>query len=104
MESRYRYAKDLVYNTFIWPDQSRENELKIEQVARHILDARDRHSGMTIGDMYKPEFMPQDLLDAHKALDKAVEDAYGVYFNGDEEKIVEHLLMLYSEAIKKEDK
>ena len=43
--------------------------------------------------------MPTDLLAAHKALDKAVEDAYGVDFNGDEERIVAHLFKLYADRI-----
>ena len=42
--------------------------------------------------------MPSDLLEAHKALDRAVEEAYGVDFNGDEEKIVAYLFKLYAEA------
>ncbi|WP_338024382.1 type IIL restriction-modification enzyme MmeI [Anaerotardibacter muris] len=41
-----------------------------------------------------------DLLETHKALDKAVEEAYGVDFDGDEEKIVSHLFKLYAEATK----
>ena len=41
--------------------------------------------------------MPTDLLAAHKKLDDAVEVAYGVTFNGDEEKIVAHLFKLYAE-------
>lgn len=40
-----------------------------------------------------------DLLAAHKALDKAVEEAYGVDFDGDEEKIVAHLFKLYQEKV-----
>ena len=46
--------------------------------------------------------MPSDLLAAHRALDKAVEEAYGVDFGGDEEKIVAHLFKLYAEATKDE--
>ena len=38
-----------------------------------------------------------DLRAAHKALDAAVEAAYGVDFGGDEEKIVAHLFKLYAE-------
>nr|WP_293673941.1 hypothetical protein [uncultured Parolsenella sp.] len=34
---------------------------------------------------------------AHAELDAAVEAAYGVDFNGDEEKIVAHLFKLYAE-------
>ena len=46
--------------------------------------------------------MPSDLREAHQALDAAVEAAYGVDFNGDEEKIVAHLFKLYAEATKNE--
>lgn len=46
--------------------------------------------------------MPDDLLSAHKANDAAVEEVYGVDFNGDEEKIVAYLFKLYAEKAKKE--
>lgn len=46
--------------------------------------------------------MPTDLLAAHKELDAAVEAAYDVDFNGDEEKIVAHLFKLYAEKTKGE--
>lgn len=52
---------------------------------------------MTLADLYDPDKMPDDLLAAHKALDAAVEAAYGVDINGDEEKIVAHLFKLYAE-------
>jgi type II restriction enzyme methylase subunits-like protein len=42
--------------------------------------------------------MPADLVAAHKVLDAAVEAAYGVNFDGDEEKIVAHLFKLYAQA------
>ena len=44
--------------------------------------------------------MPADLLAVHKANDAAVEAAYGVDFNGNEEKIVAHLFKLYAEKTK----
>lgn len=47
--------------------------------------------------------MPMDLLEAHRALDMAVEAAYDVDFNGDEEKIVAHLFKLYVETIEKRE-
>lgn len=47
-----------------------------------------------------PDKMPLDLLVAHKANDSAVEAAYGVDFNGDEEKMVAHLFKLYAEKAK----
>ena len=44
-----------------------------------------------------------DLLEAHRALDMAVEAAYDVNFNGDKEKIVAHLFKLYVETIEKRE-
>ena len=38
-----------------------------------------------------------ELTEAHRKLDAAVEAAYGVDFQGDEEKIVAHLFKLYAE-------
>ena len=45
--------------------------------------------------------MPSDLMAAHRALDAAVEAAYGVDFAGDEERIVAHLFQLYAAATQK---
>ena len=52
----------------------------------------------SLADLYDPDKMPDDLREAHRALDAAVEAAYGVNFNGDEEKIVAHLFKLYAEV------
>ena len=97
LKSDYRYAKDLVYNTFVWPEPPEECRLQIETIANDILIIRDKYQSMKIGDMYKPESMPDDLVAAHKKLDRAVEEAYGVDFGGDEERIVAHLFKLYSD-------
>ena len=70
---------------------------RIEACAQAVLDARDAHPGKSLADLYDPDKMPADLLAAHKALDAAVEAAYGVDFGGDEEKIVAHLFKLYAE-------
>lgn len=98
LKSDYRYSGGVVYNNFIWPDPTAEQKQKIEQLAQSILDIRDSYSGKSLADLYDPDKMPSDLLAAHKALDKAVEEAYGVDFDGDEEKIVAHLFKLYAEA------
>ena len=66
-----------------------------------MLDARSAQEGATLADMYDPDnetFFP-DLMHAHRALDAAVEAAYGVDFKGDEEKIVAHLFRLYAEEV-----
>lgn len=69
----------------------------VEDAARKILEIRASYEEATLAELYDPEKMPADLLAAHKALDVAVEAAYGVDFGGDEEKIVAHLFKLYAE-------
>ena len=46
------------------------------------------------------DFLFPDLMKAHANLDAAVEAAYGVDFDGDEEKIVAHLFKLYAQKTK----
>ena len=87
-----------VYNNFPFPSPTPEQKQKIERLAQSILYIRDAYPDKSLADLYDPDKMPSDLLAAHKALDKAVEEAYGVDFNGDEEKIVAHLFKLYAEA------
>lgn len=93
----YQYSVGVVYNNFIWPECDAEKKRHIELLAQGILNARNNHPQKTLASLYDPDIMPTDLLEAHKILDKAVEEAYGVDFDGDEEKIVAHLFKLYSE-------
>lgn len=102
LKSDYRYSGGMVYNNFIWPDPTPEQRELIEECAQAVLDARDNHPDDSLATLYDPDKMPADLLAAHRALDAAVEAAYGVDFNGDEEKIVAHLFKLYAEATKEE--
>lgn len=101
LKSDYSYSNTIVYNNFIWPNPALEQRAAIEQAAQAVLDARSNYLDSSFADLYDPEKMPADLLAAHKSLDKAVEDAYGVDFNGDEEKIVAHLFKLYADAVER---
>lgn len=73
----------------------------IENTAQNILEARLQYPDESFAELYNPDKMPDDLLSAHKANDAAVEEVYGVDFNGDEEKIVAYLFKLYAEKAKK---
>ena len=77
LKSDYRYAKDLVYNTFPWPDCSKVRRLNIEQTAQRILDARALYPDSSLADLYDPLSMPTELINAHRANDRAVWEAYG---------------------------
>lgn len=79
LESRYRYSKDIVYNNFPWPENPpAEAKKAVEDAAQAVLDARSAHPGATFADLYDPNAMPKDLLDAHRALDRATDRAYGI--------------------------
>lgn len=120
LESRYRYAAAIVYNTFIWPEPTDEQRRAIEVAGQAVLDARANHGGCSLAQMYDgisplPENPStsdlkkynqskyDDLLTAHKTLDAVVEAAYGVDFKRDEEKIVTHLFKLYAEKTKQQN-
>ena len=97
LKSDYQYSGAIVYNNFVWPNPTVDQRGMIEGCAQSVLDARDAHAGKSLAELYDPDKMPVDLLAAHRALDAAVEAAYGVDFGGDEEKIVAHLFKLYAE-------
>ena len=112
LKSDYQYSGAIVYNNFIWPGVTKDKlsvpvkdavsvqiREKIEQCAQRVLDARTSITDASLADMYNPdnEWMFPDLAKAHRELDAAVEAAYGVDFQGDEEKIVAHLFKLYAE-------
>lgn len=101
LKSDYNYANTIVYNNFVWPDPTDALRSEVERCAQAVLDARSSYEGSTLADMYDPDndFLYPALIKAHKALDAAVEAAYGVDFNGDEEKIVAHLFKLYTEKV-----
>lgn len=98
LKSDYRYSGGVVYNNFVWPNPTPEQKERIEACAQMVLDARDQFPGKSLAHLYDPDKMPQLLKDAHHELDMAVEAAYGVEFNGDEERVVAHLFKLYAET------
>ncbi|MDR2198682.1 MAG: class I SAM-dependent DNA methyltransferase [Deltaproteobacteria bacterium] len=77
IKSDYRYSKDVVYNNFPWPDATERHKAEIETTAQGILDARMKHATSSLGDMYDPSIMPQDLLKAHHDNDRAIIKLYG---------------------------
>jgi hypothetical protein len=87
----------MVYNTFVFPDATERQRQEITALAQAVLDARAKFPESSLADLYDPLAMPPDLLRAHRSLDRAVEQAYGVTFNGDEERIVAHLFGLYAD-------
>ncbi len=99
LETRIRYSKDIVYNTFPFPPITPEQEAELTRTALGILAAREQHPGSTLADLYDPDKMPENLRAAHRANDLAVERCYRAEPFGSDEERLAWLFRLYEEMI-----
>lgn len=104
LKSDYRYSKDIVYNNFPWPvgagfipARTDAAQSEISQTAQAILDARARYPDSSLADLYDPVSMPADLLEAHRANDRAVMAAYGFSPKMTEPECVAALFEMYAQ-------
>lgn len=100
LKSDYRYSGSVVYNTFPWPNVNDEQKKHIESLVQSILDIRQSHRGETLATLYNKQTMPEDLMRAHKKLDAAVEKLYSSKKFDSDLKVLEHLIVLYTEKIR----
>lgn len=104
LKNDYRYSSVLSYNTFPFPKISKEKEKELEECAYMILETRERYPEKTLAQLYDPDKMPDDLREAHRLNDLAVESCYRAKpFESDEERL-EHLFKLYEKMIAAEKK
>jgi hypothetical protein len=100
LESRYRYSAGIVYNNYPWP-QKPSDKLReaVETAAQGVLEARAEHqtgdNPASLATLYNPSTMPTNLQTAHKALDKAVDAAYGIKNLKTDAERVAYLFELY---------
>ncbi|MBU6197872.1 MAG: hypothetical protein KGO93_09945 [Cyanobacteria bacterium REEB446] len=100
LESRIRYSSELCYNTFPFPEINDKHKEAIENISYRILDARAEYPEKTLAELYDPDKMPANLLEAHKHLDEAIEKCYRERpFESDEERL-EELFKLYEKMTK----
>lgn len=102
LKSDYRYSATLVYNTFPWPEINDSQKSEIEKLAEEILLIREDYPEMTMAQKYNPDTMPAPLLEAHQALDKAVEKLYRDKPFEDASERLAFLFKRYEELIAKE--
>lgn len=101
LKTDYRYSAQLCYNTFPFPAINDAQKAELEELAQEVLDVRDQHFDMTLGEQYNPETMPEALKEVHHRLDLAVERCYRPEpFSSDEERL-ECLFKLYAKMTKK---
>ena len=59
LEMRYRYSASIVYNNFVWPTQTKEQQEKIKKTAQAILEARLLYKDCSLADLYDELTMPK---------------------------------------------
>lgn len=98
LKSDYQYSVKIVYNNFPWPvNPTDKQKSAIEAAAQAVLDTRAKYPNSSLADLYDPLLMPADLLKAHKAVDKAVDAAYGRTKFATEAERVAFLFELYEQ-------
>jgi hypothetical protein len=114
LEGRYRYSNNIVYNNFPWAiNVSEKQKERVEKSAQAVLDARAKYQqtqtsevfktsevlpaevSVSLADLYDPSAMPKILVDAHRALDKAVDLCYRPEAFKTELERLEFLFALY---------
>jgi hypothetical protein len=98
LKSDYRYSGSMVYNTFPWPQgPSEKQHAAVETAVQTVLDAREEWltKGATLADLYDRLAMPAKLVNAHTALDRAVDRCYRSQPFTNERQRVEFLFALY---------
>jgi hypothetical protein len=95
------YSNTMGYHTFPVPALSGEQRQELEDHAWSIIGAREQHPGKTIAWLYDPGSMPENILQAHRALDETMERiCVGRPFKSDTERL-EHLFKQYASMKKK---
>ena len=77
MKSDLRFSNKIVWNTLPLPAVSDKQRAEIIAAGQGVLDARAEQPGVSLADMYNPLAMAPSLLKAHRALDRAVDRAFG---------------------------
>lgn len=78
LESRLRFNKFLVWNTFPVPQLSDQQRRSIVQAGERILEVRQGYEASSLAVLYDPAAMPAALSKAHRALDRVLGAVYGL--------------------------
>lgn len=78
LESRLRFNKLLTWNTFPLPQMKPGTRQRVIDAGKQILTARERQPDSALADMYPATGLAPDLQEAHDALDRQVDRAFGL--------------------------
>ena len=94
-----RFNKLLAWNTFPLPPTEAKTRVSII-AAEEVIAAREQHPGQALADLYELGVMPQDLCNAHKELDRRIDQLFGLTGpNPTELERQDRLFTLYAERV-----
>jgi hypothetical protein len=95
LRTGFRYSVKMSYNTFPIPKEIEKYRARLIESALNILSIREKYPERNLAQLYDPDKMPSDLLEAHKKNDVLVESIYSKKeFVNDEDRL-EALFTLY---------
>lgn len=77
LETSNRFSNTVVWNNFPVPAFDDKTQQQLVDAGQLVLAARDAHPTSSLKALYDPKYMPLDLRQAHEALDKIVDVAFG---------------------------
>ncbi|MEU3476519.1 DNA methyltransferase [Rhodococcus sp. NPDC006774] len=78
IKSDLRFSNTFTYNTFPMPEVTDGQRIEIVKGSADIILAREAHPGKSLAQLYDPTAMPADLIEAHHALDEAIDKVFGL--------------------------
>ncbi|MCX6401826.1 MAG: N-6 DNA methylase [Propionibacteriales bacterium] len=76
LKTDYRYSNTIVYNNLPVPPLAMRAKEELNLAALRVLDVREYHCDLTLGELYAPDRMPEDLRTAHAEVDALVDSIY----------------------------
>jgi hypothetical protein len=76
LKTDLRYSSSLIYNTFPFPEISKEYRETIERCADRVIFTREEYPELTLAQLYDPKKMPENLRQAHSSLDEVIDQCY----------------------------
>jgi hypothetical protein len=77
LKSDLRFSNTVVWNNLPLPPVPEDLRQRIIEAGKGVLAARELHPERSLADHYNPLAMDPELLNAHAALDKVVDKAFG---------------------------
>ena len=100
LKSDFRYSTTIVYNSYPFPENVSPKQTEtVSKLAQSILDTRAKYPDSSLADLYDPLTMPADLVKAHSALDKAIDQCYRSQPFASEVQRIEFLFEMYKKLI-----